>query len=376
MPRLLFLVLASALLITSTANAQHAFPCKATVAVQGTEVLSGPGRSYYPSDKLSLGEILEVYKRDANGLCAVRPPEGSFSWVPARYIKLEDDNLGRVTEEDVGAAVGSRLSSSRDVIQVYLHKNETVEVLGAREMPNDESKIWYKIAPPSGEFRWIPEKYLDLKQPFSTVQNEQSAGSDSAAETTETKAADTITPADFKNELQRIDLDLSMMVVEDPSAWSFNSMRMRADSLLDKAANAEQRGNARLLLNKIARFEDIKQRYDSVAALRQTNALSNRFLDGLQRTMAKAAAYVDPQRRFDGVGQLRQLEPHQFGGPRFALYDQSGQIAYYLTPAPGVNLQKYLGYQIGVTGTRAYMPEQHAQHITARQITPLQNKLR
>ena len=44
----------------------------------------------------------------------------------------------------------------------------------------------------------------------------------------------------------------------------------------------------------------------------------------------------------------------------------------YVTPAPGVNLQHYVGRQVGVTGTRGYMPEQHASHIMARHVTPLE----
>ena len=53
---------------------------------------------------------------------------------------------------------------------------------------------------------------------------------------------------------------------------------------------------------------------------------------------------------------------------------QSGDVRCYVTPAPGVNLQNYVGRQVGVTGTRGYMPEQHASHIMARHVTPLEGQ--
>ncbi len=167
-----------------------------------------------------------------------------------------------------------------------------------------------------------------------------------------------------------------MMVVDEPSTWSFSALRLRAESWLDRANTAEERGNARLVLNKIARFEDLKQRCDSVTAMREQNAVSNRFLDGLKRTMEKAAAMADPEKQFDGVGQLQEVVSAKLGAPRYALVDEAGNVKYYLTPAPGVNLQNYIGRQVGVTGTRGYMPEQRAQHITARHVTSLENRLR
>ena len=55
--------------------------------------------------------------------------------------------------------------------------------------------------------------------------------------------------------------------------------------------------------------------------------------------------------------------------------DESGEVRCYVTPAPGVNLQNYIGRQVGVTGTRGYMPEQRASHIMARHIAVLDGNL-
>jgi SH3-like domain-containing protein len=367
--------------------AEQAFPYKAYMTADDVEVRSGPGEDFYPTDKLQKGEMVEVYRRDAGGWCAIRPPEGSFSWISGRVLKLQDGNLAVVKEDDVASRVGSSLSNVRDVIQVRMHKGETVELLDSKETLGGKSQVWYKIAPPSGEFRWISEKFLTKERPRDGLRSAGSAdsalGQDPSRDRQETEsdprpsgADDKISSEQFQAELDRIDLELSMMVVEEPTVWSFDAMRIRGETLLDRAGDAADRGKARLLLNKIARFEDIKQRYDSITAMREQNAVSNRFLAGLQKTMEKAAATADPDGQFDGVGQLQQVFSPKVGAPRYALVDEAGNVRYYVTPAPGVNLQNYVGRQVGITGTRGYMPEQRAQHITARHISSLESRIR
>jgi uncharacterized protein YgiM (DUF1202 family) len=387
MPRLLVVFVGSIILTASTAIGEQAFPFKAYVTADDVEVRSGPGADFYPTDKLQKGETVEVYRRDAGGWCAIRPPEGSFSWISGRVLKLQDGNIAVVKEDDVASRVGSSLSNVRDVIQVRMHKGEAVELLDSKETPGGKSQVWYKIAPPSGEFRWISEKLLTKERPRDALRGAGSAdsalGQDSSRDRQEAETdarssggGDKISSEQFQAELDRIDLELSMMVVEEPTVWSFDAMRIRGESLLDRADTAADRGKARLLLNKIARFEDIKQRYDSITAMREQNAVSNRFLAGLQKTMEKAAATADPDGQFDGVGQLQQVFSPKVGAPRFALVDEAGNVRYYVTPAPGVNLQNYVGRQVGITGTRGYMPEQRAQHITARHISSLETRIR
>ncbi len=171
MPRLLVFLMGLFTLAVSSTSGEQTFPYKACVMVDGTEIHSGPGKSYYPTDKLQKGDYLEVYRHDPGGWCAVKPPEGSYTWIAGQYLKLQDQNLAVVTEDDVAACVGSRLSNDRDVIQVHMRKGETVEILGVREIlrereiPGNNSQIWYKIAPPAGEFRWVLKNILIRSNP-------------------------------------------------------------------------------------------------------------------------------------------------------------------------------------------------------------------
>ncbi len=259
------------------------FPYKAFVAADEVYVRSGPGENFYPTDKLKAGDPVEVYRRDPGGWCAIRPVPGSFSWVSGRYLRFGRDNIATVTEEHVAVRVGSRLSDARDVIQVWLRRGETVEVLEAkRDGAAAASNAWYKIAPPAGEFRWISSKFIDANFPRDgarkTPSDDHARGAwrPPAASAATAAAVRTMSAQQFEAEVVEVDLELSMQVAEEPNLWRFDDLRTRSEALLNQAETTVDRARARLLLNKIARFEDIKERYDRVNAVREQSVGTSR----------------------------------------------------------------------------------------------------
>lgn len=387
-------------LTASSVCGEQAFPYKAAVTTEDVYVRSGPGQNYYPTDKLKRGQEVEVYRHDPGGWCAIRPVEGSFTWVSGRFLKPLDNNLAVITDDEVSARVGSRFSDIRDVIQVRLRKGEKVEVL---EVPQGVGAgAWFKIAPPAGEFRWVSAKYLDAAYPSDGLRRSEQHGpppakalplagsavpprpdaapADSGDDSLRTRSAKprSLTADEFQAELERIELELSVMVIEDISAWSFDVLRERTNWLLDQSQTAVERGRARLLANKIARFDDIKQRQDAVLAMRDRTDRTSRLFAKLRPGDDPPASANDDELdgRFDGVGQLTQVVSPKVGAPRYALVDRSGSVRCYVTPAPGVNLHGYIGREVGVTGTRGYVPEQRASHIMARHITSLDSQVK
>jgi hypothetical protein len=405
--RLLFVLVACCCTTMAVpALAQQSFPYKAFVNANEVYVRSGPGQSYYPTDKLAIGQEVEVYRHDPGGWYAVRPVEGSFSWVSVRHLAPGENNLAMVVEENVAARVGSRFSEIRDVVQVRLHKNEVVELLGTKqEGPTSGSQAWCKITPPAGEFRWVFGKYVDPEYPRDglrktglaegaalAAEREQAAiaGSKHAAakgkrgsaawhaghaagerpdDDSLATAERSMSPEEFQTELDSLELELSTMVVEEPTVWAFDAMQQRAESLLNQAETAPERGRARLLVNKITRFADLKQRYDAVSTVSQETDRSNQQLARLSPPLRTAAPETGPGGRFDGVGKLTEVRSPKIGAPRYALVDAGGQVRCYVSPAPGVNLRPFVGQQVGINGARGYMPEQHARHLVARHIT-------
>lgn len=427
------------------------FPYTAHVNADDVYVRSGPGKNYYPTTKLPRGAVVEVYRHDPGGWFAVRPPEGSFSWISAKYLQPSEGSLALVNGDRVAARVGSEFSEIRDSIQIRLERGEAVEVLEAKRFgEGPAAQTWYKIAPPAGEFRWIQGQFLDLEplaeKPFSSESrrnllipadpdDEVGTAADGldatravdnqavppAARKTPPRRADRdadgdvrlaggketetdpesepVARADYRvasrtksparpdeaasslpsavserpstepldAQVEEIDLELSVMVSEEPTVWQFDRLRARAEGLLAQAGTAVERGRIRLLLSKIGRFEEIKDRYETVANVQAETDRRNRQL----AAQAGIGGNQWSDGRFDGVGRLAPLVSRAVGPAQYALLDDAGQVLYYVSPSPGLNLRLYVGHTVGVHGTMSYASELNGRLVTVKRVTLL-----
>lgn len=353
------------------------FPYIAYINSDDVYVRSGPGRDYYPTTKLAKGKPIEVYRHDPGGWLAIRPPAGSYSWVSARHLDPTESELAVVNSDRVVARVGSEFSDVRDVIQVRLERDEQVALL---EPPTHDSP-WCKVEPPAGEFRWVFAEYVDRAPPSPErkASGERFAGSDATAfAPTDVRltggadnsqlAPDPLAHAALQSELERvtaleqIDVELSQIVAEDISQWSFTSLQQRAQQSLQSADTALERGRARVLLDKLARFDEIKRRHDTLRASTAGAAVAS---------TAQPVPGASTDARFDGVGRLAPVLATKPGGPQYALLDERGGVRSFVTPAPGVNLRPFVDKQVGVSGQRGYIPDLQKQHVSAQRVTLL-----
>lgn len=432
MPRYATVALFGGLLLAASPSVAQQLPYRAFVTSDDVYVRSGPGEDYYPTDKLKLGQEVEVYRHDPGGWFAIRPPAGSFTWVASRYLERQQDGLATINAERVAGRVGSRFSDIRDVIQVRLQKGESVEILGSDPRDLQGEKGWTKIAPPSGEFRWVFGKFVDpdfspdgirrhrppvtptamtvAPPPEPPTFGPPTPGPEHHGRGRVERLADrepgppgppppperplppprpdlrpdaeplsSSTPApmrplgaeEFAREIDDLELELSIMVAEEPTVWTFERIGPRARGLLEQAQTAPERGRARMLVSKVARFEEIKQRSDSVNQIWRDTERRNEQLAELSRRRAESARVFSADDRFDGVGRLTRLPASTAGTPQYALVEHNGDVRCYVTPAPGVNLQSYVGREVGIHGVRGFMPEKQAQHLVAKHITPV-----
>jgi hypothetical protein len=337
---------------------------------------------------------VEVYRQDPGGWYAIRPPQGSFSWVPADTLKPIGEHLAVVEKDHAVCYVGTRFSNAHDVHQVRLDKGEKVEIVDMKQIGDGpEAQSWCEIAPPSGEFRWVFNKYVDREKPTgisrptadddhgskqtdwmakgdagAKSQGSRGTGSASWQPTGGIKANENKSVAvaadPFQAELDAIDLQVSQMVADDPSAWEFTALRKRTEALLPNAGTALERGRVRLVLNRIARFEDVKHRQDLIGDPGSTMA------SALASHRPSVLPPDDPY-RFDGTGKLTPVVSQRPNAPRYALVDTSNQVISFVTPAPGVDLQPYVGKEVGVSGQRGFMPELQKPHVTAMRVNVL-----
>ena len=123
----------------------------------------GPSDEHYRTDPLRYGQELEVYVETADGWLGVRPPDESFCWVPADAVEIANDgDTAVVTEDRTVAWIGTHLGRARQFRwQVQLATGEPVTVIGKGEREGaDGPRLWYRIVPPSGEFRWVHQSQI------------------------------------------------------------------------------------------------------------------------------------------------------------------------------------------------------------------------
>jgi len=410
------LPLALALLVAaSLASGAESFPYTARVTSDDASLRSGPGKNYYSTDKLKSGDSVEVYRHDPGGWCAVKPTERSFSWVEAADLEEMGDGIARVRSAEAIARVGSYLSESREVSQVRLHRDETVEII-----EKSADGHWFKITPPAGEFRWVFEKFLEAKAgptvepdavPVAKSEAAPDAKLDDAAQhdaspkaggeqtaslsanhepgakadvkltshggerwqmspvavegsPASATGAGSDSAASTNREIVDLDLALSTVVSKDISQWAFTPLRDRAQVALGNAKSAIDRGRVRTLISKIDRFEDIKRRSD---------ALGPRLLASLPASSASAARALPApsQSNYDAFGRLMPSADQRAGSPQYVLVDEKGNYSTLISAGPGVDLIPYLNKQIAVQGVRTYLPEARKQHVSVQRVAEM-----
>jgi hypothetical protein len=154
----LFAVTAISSGLTPSALAQiKTFPYEAKVVADETFARSGAGDAYYPTQSLSGDTVVTVHRHDPGGWYMIDPPEGSFSWIPERFVKRLSDSEGEVREENVPAWVGSAFGDETSVFQRRMKSGEKIMILGQKQIDTSSGvQSMLKIAPPARERRWIP----------------------------------------------------------------------------------------------------------------------------------------------------------------------------------------------------------------------------
>lgn len=145
-------------------NAQSTTTPTQMQVVEGqAKVWSGPSEDYYPTAILKRGSQIDVYHETEDGWLGIRPPTGSFSWVPAgdAYL-LPGGKVIEITSPKCVSWIGTELGTAKQYRwQVKLEIGEQLALLGEATVEGKDSEgeateaLWYKITPPAGEFRWV-----------------------------------------------------------------------------------------------------------------------------------------------------------------------------------------------------------------------------
>ena len=468
-----------------TPAAAAEFPFEGYVTADSAEIASGPGRRFYVTDKLPRGTKVEVYREDDAGWLAIRPPEGSFSWLPAEHVEEIEEGVGKV-KSAAECWIGTTIEQVPEhKSQVSLKAGELVEIIDRKQVKTAEgSEQWLKIAPPAGEFRFIHSRDVS-REPVAVDIPEPEVAAESSAETASTndQAAEprhfrpsesaialrdidevrsklaamredlaglagssaekrrlprasapnaigdvelaqykssvesdrplspdgfvprrrreneslaapvtsqartrapleplprvaqsrplaataspipsmppsTNTSDSFAERLEKLDVELSLMLAQDKSTWNLAGIRQRVEQLVASGPTPAERGQARLLLEKIKQFEETFEvsGYGPLAA-----AASGE----------EAAAGSPYAPRYDAKGWLKPVISRAKPAAPYAVVDADGKPLCFVTPSPGLNLGRYANKEVGLYGTRGYIEALKTPHLVAERVIDL-----
>lgn len=340
-------------------------------------VWSSSGDDRIAAASVREGQAVVVYDQ-RDGLAAIKPPEGTTSMVIAAAIQLDANGatVKHSTHSWVCDESGQRVAPATE-----LRPGETVQVLGRVE--ETDGSVWWRIAPPSGEFRWV--RLQDLR--FDDTRSADSSRSEGLQPlasaiplTAIEEPSEELTPIDheapaakqsnaaenvgFATRLSAIELALSTIVATPAESWRLGPLRAEANSL---ALQAETNADRRLA-------DDLIRRIDRFATISDRTQASYRVAPPVKQT--RAFQSTSPQQRangsgYDAVGRLRPVVSKNADAPRYAVVGRDGQSLTLVTPTDGVDLQPLIGKQVGLNGAKGFIPRYGKPHLTAERVRVL-----
>ncbi len=414
--------------VTAGNGYESAFPYKVQVTATNASIHCGPGEGYYVTERPARGVRLSVYRHSPGGWLAVRPTAASYSLLAERYVRATaEDDVVEVIDDHAVSWVGSADERPDELRwQVRLKQGEKVVVMGQetlRAYRGGPRESHYRIAPPSGEFRWVHESSVrhasqvenaESTLPASTeltdyrvVVNEPESGArrdgfvarkpknaavrpvavevrrdetradrlapqePTAAPGPRAASRSNFPPLDaaaFEKQFRALDVQLSLEVTKPVEHWELDDLADDIAELVTRGGSTVDRGRAQLLAEKTGEFEKLQARYLSTeGSLSRTDDVAEHT--SMDAEPPQSPSGVDP--RFDGTGYLYPVHSRNQASPPYALLNKDGTILQFVSPAPGLNLHRYLRKEIGVFGHQTAGSGLDKPHVTAERVVSL-----
>lgn len=198
-------------------------------------------------------------------------------------------------------------------------------------------------------------------------------------------------------EVQRTLLELSGVVSQPTEDWELGRLRARCLDWIETGDSAIVRGEARLLLDRIEQFEDLRiktlqslQNNGNSYGSRDTMLASQPAFapksfntsNGQTAVIPASAVRSVPSNNVpstnptelgagDASGWLVQVHTAVPGQPEYALTDDAGNVITYVRSTASLNLRRYLQQPVMIQGVRGYIPALAAKQIVAERVVRL-----
>ncbi len=382
----------------TAAGINSAVPFTARIILPNAEVRSGPGSDskLYGTNNLKAGDVITVVQERPDGWLAIRPPDGSFSWVQSKYLQrivatqpnyLVQTNDGNKVPVYIGSAV---LNTKPTLESARLTRGSQVKSLGAAQ--SDGKENWIPIVPPENELRYIRCEAIGK-------QAVQANPTPAAVPATPPNPASSNAIVNANSAVPNCDANQrwSQAISAETAGQSTEAIRLYSQIGQDFACSqpmfaSQAYGRAVWLRDCASKGKTNTVQACAPGQPKLTNkalvqAVSNSQNNAPTAPIGSApVANMVPQSNGPsptpvksinsgsgsgmGPGFLRKAGRPQSNEPSYYIESQQGRPLIYLAPAPGQNLDLFINQRVEVSGPTTYRSDMRAYVMTVYQIQP------
>ena len=382
----------------TAAGINSAVPFTARIILPNAEVRSGPGSDskLYGTNNLKAGDVITVVQERPDGWLAIRPPDGSFSWVQSKYLQrivatqpnyLVQTNDGNKVPVYIGSAV---LNTKPTLESARLTRGSQVKSLGAAQ--SDGKENWIPIVPPENELRYIRCEAIGK-------QAVQANPTPAAVPATPANPASSNAIVNANSAVPNCDANQrwSQAISAETAGQSTEAIRLYSQIGQDFACSqpmfaSQAYGRAVWLRDCASKGKTNTVQACAPGQPKLTNkalvqAVSNSQNNAPTAPIGSApVANMVPQSNGPsptpvksinsgsgsgmGPGFLRKAGRPQSYEPSYYIESQQGRPLIYLAPAPGQNLDLFINQRVEVSGPTTYRSDMRAYVMTVYQIQP------
>ncbi len=382
----------------TAAGINSAVPFTARIILPNAEVRSGPGSDskLYGTNNLKAGDVITVVQERPDGWLAIRPPDGSFSWVQSKYLQrivatqpnyLVQTNDGNKVPVYIGSAV---LNTKPTLESARLTRGSQVKSLGAAQ--SDGKENWIPIVPPENELRYIRCEAIGK-------QAVQANPTPAAVPATPANPASSNAIVNANSAVPNCDANQrwSQAISAETAGQSTEAIRLYSQIGQDFACSqpmfaSQAYGRAVWLRDCASKGKTNTVQACAPGQPKLTNKALVQAVSNLQNNAPTApigsapVANMVPQSNGPsptpvksinsgsgsgmGPGFLRKAGRPQSNEPSYYIESQQGRPLIYLAPAPGQNLDLFINQRVEVSGPTTYRSDMRAYVMTVYQIQP------
>ena len=382
----------------TAAGINSAVPFTARIILPNAEVRSGPGSDskLYGTNNLKAGDVITVVQERPDGWLAIRPPDGSFTWVQSKYLQrivatqpnyLVQTNDGNKVPVYIGSAV---LNTKPTLESARLTRGSQVKSLGAAQ--SDGKENWIPIVPPENELRYIRCEAIGK-------QAVQANPTPAAVPATPANPASSNAIVNANSAVPNCDANQrwSQAISAETAGQSTEAIRLYSQIGQDFACSqpmfaSQAYGRAVWLRDCASKGKTNTVQACAPGQPKLTNkalvqAVSNSQNNAPTAPIGSApVANMVPQSNGPsptpvksinsgsgsgmGPGFLRKAGRPQSNEPSYYIESQQGRPLIYLAPAPGQNLDLFINQRVEVSGPTTYRSDMRAYVMTVYQIQP------